>query len=291
MMKLLESWGAGTGSFAANGQYLALYLVALLFLWLAGETEKKEFLIFSSVMGLLILCPLTAKILLIYKTAFFTHETIWELLPMTVLLAYGLVMAFGKIMSAVEKENRGHKTEFGIKNKVCEVLVAAALVAVMFLSGNVSFAQTVTAKAEREDRIPVEVGEVLDLLEISQDETISLVAPDEVVEWARLYSGNIIMPYGRDMDEIGLTAYLYDKYTSDIIGLHAWIQGTLAAPESVEDAYLQEETYALQCAAGNYDYLIFTVERANNDLLAYALEEYGEYSIFARTDYYVIYAR
>ena len=99
------------------------------------------------------------------------------------------------------------------------------------------------------------------------------------------------MPYGRDMDEIGLTAYLYDKYTSDIIGLHAWIQGTLAAPESVEDAYLQEETYALQCAAGNYDYLIFTVERANNDLLAYALEEYGGYSIFARTDHYVIYAR
>lgn len=292
MMKLLESWGAGTGSFAENGQYLALFLVVLLFLWLTGKEVKKEFVIFSGVVALLILCPFTAKVLLIYQTTFFAHETVWELLPMTAFLAYGAVMAFAKMTAALTKEDREWKaTISGKKGKAYEALAVLALAALLFLSGTVSFAENITEKAERADRIPVEIGEVLDLLEIPQGETVLLAAPDEVVEWARLYSGNIIMPYGRDMDEQGLTAYLYDKYTSDIVGLHDWIQGALPAPEFVEDAYLQEEAYAQQCASAGYDYLIFTVERANNDLLAYALESYGGYRIFARTDNYVIYNR
>ncbi|MGN0431383.1 MAG: hypothetical protein ACI4EQ_03405 [Lachnospiraceae bacterium] len=292
MMKLLESWGAGTGSFVENGQYLALFLVALLFLWLSGEKIKKEFVTFSFAVGLLILCPVTARILLVYQTVFFDYETVWELLPLTALLAYGLVMAFAKMSAVLTREDRAWKaTISGKKGKVYESLAVGALVVLLFMSGTVSLAENITEKTDRTDRLPARVGEVLDLLEISGDETITLAAPEEIVEWARLYSGNILLPYGRDMDEEGLTAYLYDKYTADIVGLYEWIQGTLPAPTLAQEAYLQEETYVEQCAAAGYDYLIFDVERANNDLLAYALENCGGYRIFARTDEYVIYSR
>ena len=167
MMKLLESWGAGTGSFAENGQYLALFLVVLLFLWLTGKEVKKEFVIFSGVVALLILCPFTAKVLLIYQTTFFAHETVWELLPMTAFLAYGAVMAFAKMTAALTKEDREWKaTISGKKGKAYEALAVLALAALLFLSGTVSFTENITEKAERADRIPVEIGEVLDLLEI-----------------------------------------------------------------------------------------------------------------------------
>lgn len=292
MIKLLESLGAGKGSFAENGQYLALFLVALLFLWLLGEEKRKEFKVFAFVVGLLLLCPLTAKLLTIYQSAFYDYETVWVWLPLTAVVAYAMVVAAEKMLSLLTREDREWKeTISGKKEKLYEGAVIGTLAVLLFLSGTVSLTETVTEKASRADGIPKEVGEVLDLIEIPQGESILLAAPDEVVAWARIYDGDIVLFYGRDMTETALTAYLYDKYPSDIIGLHDWVHGTLPAPALVEEAYLQEETYVEQCLLAGCDYLIFTVERANNDLLAYALESHGGYAIIGRTDNYVVYSR
>ena len=292
MIKLLESLGAGKGSFAENGQYLALFLAALLFLWLLGEGKRKEFKIFAFVVGLILLCPLTAKLLIIYQSAFYDYETAWVWLPLTAVVAYALVVAATKMLSLLTGEDRKWKeTVSGKKAKLYECAVIGVLAALLFFSGTVSLTETMTEATSRADGIPKEVGEVLDLVEIPQGETVLLAAPDEVVSWARIYNGGIILLYGRDMAETALTAYLYDKYPSDIVELHDWLHGTLPAPALVEEAYLQEETYVEQCLLAGCDYLIFTVERANNDLLAYALESYGGYAITGRTDEYVIYSR
>lgn len=290
MIKLLESLGAGKGTFVENGQYLALFLAALLFLWLLGEGKRKEFKIYAFIVCILLLCPLTAKLLTIYQTTFYRYETVWIWLPLTAVLAYALVVAASKMLSLINGENQKRKeTVSGKKAKMYECAVIGALVLVLFFCGTISLAENVTERTSRTDGLPKEVGEVLDLLEISQGTTVLLAAPDEVVTWARIYDGDITLLYGRDMTETELTAFLYDKYTSDITGLHDWIHGTLPAPAMVEEAYLQEETYVAQCLSVGCEYLIFTVERANNDLLAYALESYGDYKIFAKTDKYVIY--
>lgn len=292
MIKLLESMGAGKGSFAENGQYLALFLAALLFLWLWREEKRKEFKVFAFIVSLLLLCPLTAKLLTIYQTTFYDYETVWVWLPLTAVVAYALVVVSDKMLSLLTREDREWKeTVSGKKEKLYECAAIGALVLVLFLSGTVSFTETVTKTSSRADGIPEEVGEVLDLVEIPRGESVLLAAPDEVVTWARIYNGDIILLYGRDMTENALSAYLYDKYPSDITGLHDWLHGTLPAPALVEEAYLQEEAYVEQCLLAGCDYLIFTVERANNDLLAYALESYGGYEISARTDKYVVYRR
>lgn len=292
MIKLLESLGAGKGNFAENGQYLALFLAALLFLWLLGEGKRKEFKLFAFVACVLLLCPFTAKLLTMYQTTFYDRETVWIWLPLTSVVAYALTVAATKMLSFLTGGDRVRKeTVSGIKEKLYEVAVIGVLVILLFLSGTVSVTESVTEKTSRADCIPKEVGEVLDLIEIPQGENVLLAAPDEVVTWARIYDGDITLLYGRDMKETALTAYLYDKYPSDIVGLHDWVHGTLPAPALVEEAYLQEEAYVEQCLLAGCDYLIFTVERANNDLLAYALESYGGYTLTARTDKYVIYNR
>lgn len=294
MIRLLESWGAGKGSFVENGQYLALFLVVLLFLCLTEKHINKEFTFFSGILALLLLCPFTAKVLLAYQTAFFAHETVWELLPLTVLLAYGMVFIFSEItavMHAKMHTKNSKATGRDKRSRVYEILTIVMFTVVLFLGGSVSFAETVTEKSVRQDRLPQEIGEVLDMLVIPEETGVLLLAPDEVVAWARLYSGNIIMPYGRDISEVELTAYLYDTYTEEVRGLRDWVEGDLPAPENVEEACLQEKMYAEYCRDEGYDYLIFTVERANNDLLAFCLEQDGGYEILARTEAYVIYGK
>ncbi len=290
MIKLLESWGAGKGSFAENGQYLALYLAALLFLWLLGEGKRKEFKLYGLIAGILLLCPLTAKVLTLYQTTFYSYETVWVWLPLTAVLAYALVVAATKMLSLIGGENQKRKeTVFGKKAKIYECAVIGVLVLVLFFCGTISLAENVTEKSSRKDGLPEEIGEVLDLIEMPEGETVLLAAPDEVVAWARIYDGDMRLLYGRDLAENALTAYLYDKYSPEIVEIHDWLHGNLPAPGLVEEACLQEETYVELCRAKGCEYLIFTVERANNDLLAYALESNGPYHLFARTDKYVIY--
>lgn len=291
MMMLLESWGAGEGSFAENGQYLALFLVALLFLWLQGKEKRKEFKIFALVVCVLLLCPFTARALTVYQTNFFVYETVWVWLPLTAVLAYALVEVAGCMISLLTKEDREWKeTVSGKKGKIYECAVIGVLVLLLFFGGTVALTENVTEKASRGDGLPQEIGEVLDLLEIPQDGVV-LAAPDEVVTWARIYDGKIALLYGRDISEMALTACLYDKYPAEIVEIRDWLHGNLQAPAYVEDAYRQEEAYVKRCLEAGCDYLVFEVERANNDLLAYALENSGGYRMVARTDNYVIYGR
>ncbi|MGN1148058.1 MAG: hypothetical protein ACI4TB_06520 [Lachnospiraceae bacterium] len=42
-MNFLSSLGMELGSFVEDGQFLMLFMVALLLLWLAGDENRKEF--------------------------------------------------------------------------------------------------------------------------------------------------------------------------------------------------------------------------------------------------------
>lgn len=269
-MRILDTLRIGYENFIQNGQYLMLYMTALLFLWLLGEARGKRFIQSSFVLLLLLLCPVTAGLLFRYQTNFYSSSHLWILLPMTAVIAYGLTIALEKMEAA------------GIGKRRSTILLAVLL----FLCGTLTPARAVTEETANGKRLPREVGEVLGLLALSEEETW-IMAPDEIAQWARSYSGKILLPYGRNLWEPALSAYTYDEYTGDELELHEWINGYLYLLE--EDTIRMEESFLSICGARGYEYLIFPVERAEKEPLSAALKEQQEYIPYAVTESYIIY--
>lgn len=286
------------GGFAENGQFLMLFMVALLFIWLTEDVKKQKLWQFALVILLLLLCPLTVKLLLIYQTGFYQRENLWELLPLTAVLAYGLVQAGAKIKTEWVKGRMSHGRAVGKREKGFEAVTAAIFAILLFLCGTLTFAEAVTAETEG-TVIPQEVSEVLDYIGKETNYPVSLLAPDEVAEWARIYNGNITLPYGRSLWEPALAAYTYDTYTEDMTQLHDWVNGCLPPieetdsdtnEEAVHAAVFREEAFLSNCASYNYQYLVFSTEREAETALKTALERQTIYLRIGSTDTYVIYA-
>lgn len=275
----------------SGGQYLMLFMVALLLLWLAENPEKREFRQFALLMLLALLCPLSVKLLSVYQTAFYQEENLWELLPVTALLAYGLVTAFAKMKTALTREYGRWKSAVTRKKELfCELAVTAVLTALLFLCGTLSLNRTMTASADGAERIPERVEEVLASIEVPEGESVFLLAPDEVLTWARIYDGALLLPYGRNLWEGELSAYTYDVYSPDLYELHDWMND----PGGLADADIwtnisREEQFLSRCASAGYDYLVFSLERSAGEALQKALSIQREYVYAAETESYVIY--
>lgn len=271
----------------SGGQYLMLFMVALLLLWLADDPDKKEFRGFSLVMLLLLLCPLSVRLLSLYQTAFYEKDALWQLLPVTALLAYGLVMAFTRMTAVLTRGyGRWHSAASRQKERLCEIAVGLVLTILLFLCGTLSPAREISGKGVGSG-VPGETEEVLSLLEIPEEMQIYLLAPDEIQTWARIYNGNLLLPYGRNLWENELSAYTYDIYETEQYELHDWINGTDAVTRSPE----QQEEIISRCASAGYEYLVFSAERAEEEGLRTAFLRQKEYALFAETAQYVIYRR
>lgn len=269
----------------SGGQYLMLFMVALLLLWLTDDPEKKEFRSFSLVMLLLLVCPASVWVLCKYQTAFYSRDALWQLLPVTALLAYGLVMALFRIMWALTRGyGRWRSAMPRQKERLCELGIGGMLTVLLFLCGTLSLAKTVTDSAG-EAGVPDSVRGVLQALEIPQEENVYLVAPDEVQEWARVYSGRLLLPYGRNLWEPALSAYTYDSYGEELYELHDWINGTGQTAYSLQ----QEEELLSRCASAGYEYLVFGGERLEDENLQAALSRQSIYKEYGAAGQYVIY--
>lgn len=259
-----------------DGQYLMLFMAALLLIWLTDEQNKKEFTRFSLVMLLVLLFPPTAGLLVRYQTAFYSQQNIWKLLPLTALSAYALVFAQARILSAFTRTERGRQPVFNRKReRLYEGVVLAALAAFLCLSGTLSLARTVTERRERLDGLPQEAA-ILTFLNVPKDDFVYLLAPDEVSSWARIYNGNLLLPYGRDLYEPELTAYLYDTYDEEMLLLHDWVNSGFDLWENEERAKWVEADFINYCAEAGYHYLIFSYDRYNG-ALAEALADQEAY--------------
>lgn len=259
-----------------DGQYLTLFIAVLLFIWLLEEHKNQEFVRFSLTMLLLLLLPLSAELLIRYQTAFYGRENIWRLLPLTALLAYGLVLTETKMLAALVRIEAHKQSPPNIKNeRLREVFVLVILTALLLISGTLSADKTETGKRAGLNGLPRE-AQILTFLDIPKDDFVYLLAPDEVSSFARIYSGNLLLPYGRDLYEEGLNAFLYDAYDEEMLLLHDWINGNLEMPEDAENAKKQQAYFLYYCAEAGYDYLIFSYERYDG-VLAEALAEQDAY--------------
>lgn len=292
MMKLLDSMRMGFSSFVEDGQYLMLFMVAVLMLWLMNDSKKKEIRWFTLIMLVLLLCPITAKLLLIYQTQFYGYESLWELLPVTAILVYGLVTAAFQIIAAHSRGyGRWESAAPKRKENAYEILIMVVLTAVLFLCGTLTPAKAFTDQTAGMGRLPKDTEEVLNQLMIAEGDSITLLAPDEIAAWARIYSGNIILPYGRNMWEPELSAYTYDNYAGDLVELHDWVNGSLPLSDQFDDAVFKEEINLSNCYTMDYDYIVFSIDRASQEVFQEALNRQNGYVLAAQTDGYVIYSQ
>lgn len=265
-----------------GGQYLMLFMTALLMMWLIKPFPQKEFRRYALAMLLLLVFPLTGRLLQSYQTGFYGKENIWILLPVTALLPLGLVMVW-EILTKEFTALCGRRGK-GVSKRKKQFLEAAAVLALtvlLFLCGTLSLGRTVTNKADGDERIPAREEAVLRLLDISKDDFVTLLAPDDVVLWARIYSGRILLPIGRNVSEPELSAFSYEACPADMEELREWVNGTGTADKSGE---FLDYCFSIGC-----DYLIFAKERHAEEELQQALEGQAFYSLYQETESYVIY--
>ena len=91
-------------------KYIALAICCVIYAFANWERFRKSkqrlFLIFSCCMGGVITFPLTGMILQIYQTRFYDYSWIWICVPVTAVIAWGLVtILFDKIAENTDADS------------------------------------------------------------------------------------------------------------------------------------------------------------------------------------------
>lgn len=211
MAELLQNAGLGWTSYKECGKLAALLLAALLYLWFVRK-EKTPLLLYTSVMTVLCILPVTAVLLMLYQTKFYDYQWIWSAVPLTAVTAYGAVLFLADYGIGSHRAG-GRKA----------VPVIALLLAAALLSGGLG-RQVWDRRAGKEEKAQARL--VLESLRELCPGEICLWAPREIQEYARELDASIKLPYGRNMWDLALNAYAYDVYGEGTIAMCRWMTWT-----------------------------------------------------------------
>lgn len=259
LREFMDAVYAGWLQYTQGGMYLGLFFAALLFIWLVcydgfgkeGQEGRKNLFLYTVGITGLILFPGTAFLLLKYQTAYYTYSQLFLLVPFVPVIAWSITEFFAWLEKN-RKQTKGGKGQKRIpkwlsgRTWIYEVAAAAVFVSVVWMAGTLSAANEVTNQTVNDEKIPAKVLTVLQKLEsgegISLEEDV-VTAPDEILEYARAYSGDIKLLYGRNMWQKELNAYTYDVYPEELEKVHDWLNLTMyglrwVKPDiTVEDAF------------------------------------------------------
>lgn len=224
MTELLKNAWLGWQQFTTGGKLPAVLLAVLLYLWLGGAWKRQKGLYsYTALVTLLCIFPVTAMVLMLYQTGFYDYEWLWSLVPMTVVIAWGITEFLD-----------GHWKGFSFSQWKRGLPVTALLLAVLVLCSGLG--QTGHNRNEEQSRRRNADGVIDRVLEL-QDGDICLWAPREIMEYARERTGGLHLLYGRNMWEEALNAYTYDTYSQEIQELYLWIENV----DSAGDALIEDE--------------------------------------------------
>lgn len=174
--------------------YIALFLITILYLYIVRKAGK-PIVTYSIIAAFLVLLPVTNYCLGLLYQNFYTGEELYWLLPVFVLPAYTITELYQMNMQAWKKK---------------VMLPIVAIVAI--LCGWMSFDKA-TVPAQSETVILQELDkEWIEVYEKILPHNPVMVAPKELMIHAREYSGEIRLPYGRDLWEVNLDYAFYDPY-------------------------------------------------------------------------------
>ncbi len=215
MTELLKNAWEGWRQLNSGGKLGAVLLAALLFLWLTGKwKEQKALFLYTAVMAVCCIFPVTAAALMLYQTRFYDYEWVWSLVPSTAVAAWAC--------ARFVEERPGRS---GLS-------AAALLTGALLLCGGLGY-QEFDLSFEGQERQKAE--EVLALAMQDVQGERCLWAPRQILACARGWDGSIRLLYGRDMWETSLGAYSYDVYDPALESLYQWMEHTDESGEALWD--------------------------------------------------------
>ncbi|MBQ4536016.1 MAG: hypothetical protein II994_00195 [Lachnospiraceae bacterium] len=252
MLEWMKNAWLGWQQYTEKGKVVALFLAVLLFLWFGQKWKEQRqvtgrtLFCYSVVMSLLSICPVTAATLMMYQTRFYDYQWIWSMVPVTMIIAWGGTIFLSDIW---EKYRKTHV--------IGTALLTLGLAGILFLCGGLGqrdglrdaegevvrrhakeVLAEVTAYVQENNGALVNGGAHVSDGTSNEAVAVCLWAPQEIMEAARSYSGEIRLPYGRNMWDPALNAYVYETYDESLLTMYQWMNDT---DELVPEAELIEE--------------------------------------------------
>ncbi len=274
MISRIHNAWLGWRQYTDHGKLAALLLGALLFLYLGRHPESRrhrQLLRYTAVMTALCVCPLTAAALMGYQTALYEYAWIWSAVPVTVMIAFGGTVFLAPIWEDYLTE-RKTRLQLSLRLQAAAKPIALTLLcaAVLFWCGSLgerrwqegwhrppeSFAGTDEQYRAQIEAVLAETVRPADMTRMdAQREFPCIFAPSEVMEYAGIYSGEIRLPYGRNMWDGSLNAYIYDEYSDSVKAMYRWmlaLEDRANRPwqeaQPIDDAWEEESRKCLQSA-------------------------------------------
>lgn len=224
MAELLRNAWTGWFRVTDGAKVMALFLAALLFLWIGYRQEKQRALLrYSTAAALCCIVPVTAAALMLYQTRFYDYEWIWSIVPVTVITAYAGTRVLAEHWQGFRREawRKGLPVTVGLLAAVflCNVSKGAGM------DRETERAQRAEAKSilatVREEAAAGDTG--TPGIAAAGERSICMWAPRKVMEYVRRLDSSIILPYGRNMWDEALGAYSYGTYPKDIENMYQWM--------------------------------------------------------------------
>lgn len=245
--------------------YVALFLIALVYLYLVRE-EKQPFYRYAVLAAVLVLFPLTRKLLALYFQGFYGKEALQWLLPVFGVISFAVMDIYGKQWEKWKKR----------------LLLPTACI-VFLLCGYLAGKEPAVRAFENRQ----EAYEVYELLLKDKEELpIVLAAPQELMEHAREYDAEILTGYGRDVWEPKLQYAFYDTY-------EPWVYELAAAMNRPVEENREKLLDGLEALGATY--VVFHKENLTfgEDMQYPSRLVHESMTLYrkAETRHYVIYAR
>lgn len=211
MTELMKNAWLGWLDFTTGGKLAALFLAALVYLWLTGKWKEHRSLFFYALFtALCCILPVTAAVLMLYQTRFYNYVWLWSLVPMTAVTAWAAVEVISQLWEKL----------CAARWKRWFTAVALLLIVPVLSSGSVKNIFD-PAGEQRERRQAQEV--LTEMLDLREGE-MCLWAPREILAYAREFDGSVRLLYGRNMWDAYLGAYTYDIYPDELRELYLWME-------------------------------------------------------------------
>lgn len=248
MKTLLQSALTGWTTYTQQGKFVALLLLAMVYLGFELRKKMPEFpiryvksggsqkdwsrakesymtgYVYTVLITLACICPVTALILMKYQTNFYAYVWIWAAVPQTMVIAWAATDFLSNLWEKKESPQYLQK-----------VIATLLLVGIFFLSGN-----PVSEWTEQQiTRIPGISGvgmqqqadapwETLDILsDMHSSETgtpeFGLWATKDIMAASRACSAYIRPVYGRSIWDASLGSYSFDTYATWQEDLYLWM--------------------------------------------------------------------
>ena len=187
-----------------KGWHVALFVLALVFLWLGTKEKehKKLFTGYSILFAILYFCPVTAKIIMKFCVEEQVYWRMLWLLPIPLVLAYAGVQLIRKF-----------------SKKMAKAGVFLLLAAVLIAGGNNMYIGTGgrLEKASNINKIPQVVCSVCEVILQDQnpESEKKVVMAESLVGYVRQYTPKIILAFGRWGPTGKNTKILYNEMTAE----------------------------------------------------------------------------